>query len=309
MLNNGRDGDYHELSCAPENEGIFIGSPNLEGENNVRNAMVYPIDKLLVYDDRTRDNLQRNRIRFLVSSMLPEFMNNNIRMCEIQQTKYLDVWIPSTNEYNYLENVIISDDTRFYYWPGTHAGWRNFESDEFTIRGIQDVTFTLPPVPRRGTYEIRYAIQNGGTQRGMVQFYWGSNKEKLAAMGIPLDLRQGADNYLHTKNGNVWSDIGGEPDKTGDDDYNSEIDKRLRNNGFMKGCRQYSAGSAGANPMRNSDICTRRILLREMMDPDVTYYIRFKTVMDDDTRFFYMDYLEYCAKEVFDNPETPEDIW
>ena len=155
VLNNGRNGDYHELSCAPENEGILIGSPNLEGENNVRNAMVYPIDKLLVYDDPTRDNLQQNRIRFLVSSMLPEFMNNNIRMCEIQQSKYLDVWIPSTNEYNYLENVFITADTRFYYWPGTHASWGNFESDEFTIRGIQDVTFTLPPVPRRGTYEIR----------------------------------------------------------------------------------------------------------------------------------------------------------
>jgi hypothetical protein len=24
---------------------------------------------------------------------------------------------------------------------------------------------------------------------------------------------------------------------------------------------------------------------------------------------FYMDYMEYCAKEVYDNPETPEDIW
>jgi len=22
-----------------------------------------------------------------------------------------------------------------------------------------------------------------------------------------------------------------------------------------------------------------------------------------------LDYFEYCAKEVFDNPETPEDIW
>ena len=45
------------------------------------------------------------------------------------------------------------------------------------------------------------------------------------------------------------------------------------------------------------------------MEPDKTYYLRFKTVLDDPTREFYVDYLEYCPKEVYDNPETPEDIW
>ena len=146
--------------------------------------------------------------------------------------------------------------------------------------------------------------------RGMVQFYWGSNKEKLAAMGIPLDLRQAGDNTLHTPNGNVTSNIGGEYPDTNDDDYNAEVDKRMRNFGFMKGCNQYCAGGPGnANMMRASNICVRRILFRQTMDPDETYYIRFKTVMDDDTRFFYMDYLEYCAKDVYDNPVTPEDIW
>ena len=145
--------------------------------------------------------------------------------------------------------------------------------------------------------------------RGMVQFYWGSNKSKLAAMGIPIDLRQSADNKLHTKNGDVPSDIGYEPD-TDDDEYNIEVDKRLRNNGFMKGCNQYCAGGPRtASMMRASNICVRRIIIRETMDPDETYYIKFKTVMDDDTRFFYMDYMEYCAKDVYDNPEKPEDIW
>ena len=307
VLNNGRNGDYHELRCEPENEGILIGTPNLEGENNVRNAMVYPIDKLLVYDDLTRDNLQQNRIRFLVSSMLPEFMNNNIRMCEIQQTKYLDVWIPSTNVYNYLENVYITADTRFYYWPGTHASWGNFESDEFTIRGIQDVTFTLPPVPRRGTYEIRYAIQNGGNKRGMVQFYWGKDLDKLAPMGIPLDLRMSG-LYLRTAHGDLPSDTGWEQD-TEDDDYNAEVDKRMRNKGFMKGAAQQCTKDNTAAKARDGEYTIRRIIVRQTMDPSETYYLRFKTVMDDPTRFLYMDYLEYVAKEVYDNPETPEDIW
>ena len=313
VLDNERRGSYHELSCDPEKEGIRIGEPYVEGENNVRNGIIYPIDKLLWYSDNTRDNLQKQRIRWSVPSMWPEFMNNDIRGNEITDEKHKNVYIPNEEEYKYLEDVDISRDTRFNYWTGRGNGWQNMQGDEMSIRGLLDCTMRLPPVPRRGTYELRYAIQCGGIMRGMVQFYWGNNKEKLAAMGIPLDLRQAGDNTLHTKNGNVTSVIGAGdsayPD-TDDDDYNAEVDKRMRNFGFMKGCNQYCAGAPGASSMmRASNICLRRILFRATMDPDETYYIRFKTVMDDDTRFFYMDYLEYCAKEVYDNPEKPEDIW
>ena len=308
-LDNGRQGTYQELSCDPDKEGIAIGQPNLEGENNIRNGIIYPIDKLLYYSDETRNNLQKQRIRWSVPSMWPEFMNNDIRCSEITDDKHKNVYIPTDEEYKYLEDVEISKETRFNYWTGRGNGWQNMQGDEMSIRGLLECTMRLPPVPRRGTYELRFAIQCGGNMRGMVQFYWGSDKSKLAAMGIPLDLRQSADNQLHTKNGNVPSDIGYERD-TDDEDYNIEVDKRLRNNGFMKGCNQYCAGGPGTSTMmRLSDICVRRIILRETMDPDVTYYIKFKTVMDDDTRFFYMDYLEYCAKDVYDNPEKPEDIW
>lgn len=312
-LDNERRGTYHELSCDPDKEGIKVGEPNLEGQNNIRNGIIYPIDELLWYSDNTRDNLQKQRIRWSVPSMWPEFMNNDIRGCVITDEKHKNVYIPNEEEYKYLQDVDISKDTRFNYWTGRGNGWANMQGDEMSIRGLLDCTMRLPPVPRRGTYELRYAIQCGGTMRGMVQFYWGNNKSKLAAMGIPLDLRQAGDNTLHTSKGNVTSDIGGGdsayPD-TNDDDYNAEVDKRMRNFGFMKGCNQYCAGAPeSATMMRGSNICLRRVLFRATMDPDETYYIRFKTVMDDDTRFFYMDYLEYCAKEVYDNPEKPEDIW
>ena len=308
-LDTDRRGTYHELSCDAKNVGIAVGEPNLEGENNIRNGIIYPIEELLWYSDNTRNNMQKQRIRWSVPSMWPEFMNNDIRCSEITDEKHKNVYIPNDGEYKYLEDVDISKDTRFNYWTGRGNGWQNMQGDEMNIRGLTDCIMRLPPVPRSGTYELRFAIQCGGSQRGMVQFYWGSNKDKLAAMGIPIDLRQSADGYLHTSGGNVPSDIGYARD-TDDDDFNAEVDKRMRNNGFMKGCQQYCAGGpGGSNMMRSSDICIRRIIIREMMDPDKTYYIRFKTVMDDDTRFFYMDYLEYCAKEVYDNPMTPEDIW
>ena len=308
-LDNDRRGTYHELSCDPEKEGIRIGEPNLEGDNDIRNGIIYPIDKLLWYSEETRNNLQKQRIRWSVPSMWPEFMNNDIRCSTLSATENQYVYIPTDEKYDYLEDVDISNDTEFYYWPGYNRGWANMQGDEMTIRGITDCIMRLPPVPKRGTYELRFAIQSGGERRGMVQFYWGENKNKLAAMGIPMDLRQAGDNTLHVPGADPVSDIGYEED-TDDDDYNAEVDKRLRNNGFMKGCNQYCAGNpASSTMMRGNTNCIRRIVLRETMDPDKIYYVRFKTVLEDKTRFFYMDYLEYCAKEVYDNPETPEDIW
>ena len=308
-LRNGRRDDYHEESCEADKEGFFIGEPKLDGDNDIPNGIIYPIDKLLWYSDDTRENLQKQRIRWSVPSMWPEFMNNDLRCSEITDEKHSSVYIPYDQEYKYLDDVEISNETRFNYWSGRGKGWANMQGDEMSIRGLLECTMRLPPVPRRGTYELRYGIQCGGPMRGMVQFYWGSNKDKLAAMGIPLDLRQGADNVLHTASGDVPSDMGFERD-TDDDEYNVEVDKRLRNNGFMKGCNQYCAGSPGnSTMMRGSTACIRRIIIRETMDPDETYYIKFKTVMKDPTRFFYMDYLEYCAKEVYDNPVEAEDIW
>ena len=308
-LRNGRHEDYQEASCDPDKEGLRIGAPNLEGENNVRNGMLYPLDKLLVYDEATRGNLQKNRIRWCVSSMFPEFINNDIKLCEIQTHERLWVYIP--NQYPYLDDCDISQDTRFYYWPATNQSWDNYQADEFTIRGMQDITLRLPPVPKRGTYELRVTVQPGGGSgdtRGIVQFYWGNDVSRLAPLGIPIDLRTGGLN-LRTKLGWFPSDTGWEQD-TEDDEYNAEVDKRMRNKGWMKGAFiQCMTNNTTTYSARTNEMCLRRVLVRQTMDPDETYYIRFKTVVDDPQTYLYMDYFEYVAKEVFDNPETPEDIW
>lgn len=310
-LDNTRNGDYHEKSCSPQNLGILIGEPNLQGENNVRNGIIYPIEELLWYSDNTRTQMMRSRIRWNVTAMWPEFMNNDIRISKLTDEQHKNVYIPTDAElgYQYLNDVIIEKDTKFFYWTGRGNGWANMQGDEMSIRGLYEVTMKLPPVPIRGTYELRFGQQCGGNMRGMAQFYWGKDVDRLAAMGIPLDLRQGA-HYLQTKSGNVPSDIGYQADSEKDNDFNASVDKQMRNNDFMKGCQQYVAGSPGTTTtMRASEICLRRIMFRQTMDPNETYYVKFKTVMDDPTRFFYMDYLEYCAKEVYDNPGEPEDIW
>ena len=43
--------------------------------------------------------------------------------------------------------------------------------------------------------------------------------------------------------------------------------------------------------------------------PDKTYYLRFKSVLDSDRKELYLDYIEFCPKEIYDNPAEPEDVW
>jgi hypothetical protein len=61
--------------------------------------------------------------------------------------------------------------------------------------------------------------------------------------------------------------------------------------------------------LRHRSATLRRIILREEMKADQVYYIQFKSVLEDKETEFFFDYIEFCPKEVYDNPQTPEDIW
>ena len=305
ILDNGRQGTYHELSCDPDKVGIPINAISTD----ILNANICLIDQLLTFDQATADNMGKIRLRMDVASIFPEMATNDIRLSEITDVRHKNVYLPC-DVYPYLEDLTVSRDTRFLYWTGRGNGWSNMQGDEFSVRGLYDFTLRLPPVPTTNTYELRMAVCTGGNMRGIVQPYFGTDPDNLRPLGMPIDFRQGGDNMLHTSKGNTPSNIGYVADTMNDDEYNQMTDNELRENGYMKGCNQYCAGAPGSsNMMRNSIICLRLILGRQTMDPNQTYYLRFKSVMDDSTRQFYMDYIEFCPKEVYDNPEEPEDIW
>ncbi len=313
ILDNERRGTYKEVSCDPDKAGFIIHTSEAE---NLVNGYIYPIERAnaavpaaLAYCEDTRDNLHRNRIRFDVTTLFPELWNNNIKMTyNSNPDASKGHWGFNPDPVSkYLENVSIMEGTNFAYLSGRAAdgkslGWENLQGDEINVSGSYEMTFKLPPVPRKGTYEIRYGVQSQGDMRGMCQVYFGSDTEHLAAMGIPLELRLGDTTHpLH-----VW-----EKD-TDDDEYNAEVDKKMRNYGFMKGPKGYYASIKGSNSdktARDDNSTTRRIIVRQDMDPNKTYYLKFKSVLNDIAKEFYMDYLEYCAKEVYDNPARPEDIW
>ena len=60
---------------------------------------------------------------------------------------------------------------------------------------------------------------------------------------------------------------------------------------------------------RDKENCSRHIIVRQTLDPGKTYYVRFKSVLDLERPELYLDYFEYCPKEIYDSPENPEDIW
>ena len=296
-LEKGRTEIMRELSCDPENTGCYVDrSPERAVLNDIINCCIYPIDAPLSYNDAVRDNLARQRLRFDGMSLFPEAMSNDIRLKMSTDEKNQDVHIPPTRTYNYFENMQMNDQTIFIYLNAYGYNYCNLHSDEMKAKGRFDLTFKLPPVPRRTTYELRYDVLPTG-DRGIQQFYFGDDPNKMAAAGIPVDLTRGISSM----------NVGWEADGS-DEDYNIEVDKRLRNNGVMKGAKSITADGS-SNIERNNTSNLRYIIIRQTLDPDKTYYLRIKSVLDSEQKEFYMDYMEYCPKDVYDNPETPEDIW
>ncbi len=301
-LDNSRTGTYQELSCDDDKCGFYVDTG---GAINVVNGYIYPISAVnanagpatLAYNQDTRDNFQKHRWRYDVASLFPEFMNNDIRANRIGTARDMCVGIPINADYKYLDNTYIEDGTNFYYYLGLGKALLNYQGDGFYINGRYEVTFPMPPVPAKGTYEVRFLVSNTSSYRGMCQVYFGTDTENLYAMGIPLDLRL-----------EPTSDFVGWVEDTGDEDTDAETDKKMRNNDFMKAPEHYT-GIGYSEPARAQDQLARRIIVRQDMEPDRQYYLKFKNVLDSETLDLKFDYFEVCPKEVYDNPNTPEDIW
>ena len=265
-LRNGRRENYHEKECLPQNVGIRIETGEEAGIVKLINGIIYPIDEPIAYTDNVRDNLAKTRIRYDAFEMQPEAMNNDMRVMSYFKRFYFS----SDPDKQYFDNLTVNTkETNFMLLNGRDQGWPNYQADEVLAEGLYDITITLPPVSRYGVYEIRMGVSTVSGTRGICQIYWGSQKDRLKPQGIPVNMQLGGQDAL----------LGWEQD-TEDDDYNAEVDKKMRNNGFMKGPEYIVANAGGSETNRRSATSTRRIIVREAMSPDLTYYLRFKTVQD-----------------------------
>ncbi|MBO7068173.1 MAG: fasciclin domain-containing protein [Bacteroidaceae bacterium] len=311
VLDNSLSGTGHELSCDREKTGVFIDRESENAVlNDIINACIYPITSPLAYTDAVRDELAKERIRFDLFAMFPEAITNNIRRADSREGKFQHVYIPQDRDYKYFENMsILNEDTHFIHYNGYQIDWPNYCQDEDKAFGHYDIMFTLPPVPKRGTYELRYKVL-ATTARGIVQVYFGSNPNNLPAAGIPINMGIGiARTYLGASVAesdlSSWHGLDDASFKD-DEDAIIEIDHKLRNHGLMKaGKHEYGEGKTARDDARQ----TRHILVRQTLDPRDTYYIRFKSVLESTKKELYFDYFEWCPKEIYDNPSKPEDVW
>ena len=303
ITDNGRHGTGEEIGCDPDKQGSRIDTESsMAVLNDMTNCNIYPISAPISYNDEVRNNLQKHRIRFDGMSLFPEAMNNDLRLKKASEERYKHVYIPNTvRHYNYFENMQQNRDMNFVYYNAWNDDWCNLNRDEMKAVGRFEVMFKLPPVPRRGTYEVRYKVL-ANSKRGVAQIYFGSDPDKLPVTGIPMDLTMDCRNALDARK------VGWVEDSPDDDDFNAEIDKQMRNNGYMKGPKSINSND-GTERDWNDRENIRHIFVRQTLDPNETYYIKLKSVLDEERKEFYMDFIEYCAKEIYDNPEHPEDIW
>ncbi len=272
--------------------GVKVFSDNGSYNFNALNGFYYPIDDILVYDDDVPNVVLNERLRFDFSSILPELMTNGYRRISENST----VVFPR----GYFENMTYTDESTYRYLPGYGAGWPNFQGDEHNVIGMYDLTVKLPPVPLEGTYELRWAIPIYPT-RGMAQFYFGTDKDNLTAIGLPVDLRLYADNPT----------IGWEADVE-DKTLNREKDRAMRNHGYMMPPKHDGPTTGGVVSLSLRDQTQyqriRKIVYTGTFKPDQTYYVRCKSVLSNTSTQFVMDWLELVPKNVY-NGTNPEDIW
>ena len=311
--------DYHESGEFPqlkgasttpdENEGIRVLTNSETGTDasNIVNAVVYPLDQLLVCTENVCNQMGSQRIRIDAGCTMPELMTNDVRAGR----QYYSFGATNVRaipaSYPYIENIEIKEGTLFYYLQGYLSGYHNLQGDEYNIIGRYDFTMKLPPVPREGQYEIRFGVATGSYVRSMAQVYFGTDRNSMSVTGIPMDLRLGG-LEMRQPSGATPSNVGWEAD-TDDEEYNDRVTKTMRTKGFMKAPNSWTNQLGSSNSVRTFHYMSRRIIVSAHLQPHQNYYIRFKSVLEEETKEFYMDYFEYVPKEVYDNPEEAEDIW
>lgn len=295
---------YQEESVDIEGALINTSTESATTMSSALNGYIYPIDRILIYNQDVAEKVLRERLRFDWASLLPELINLGYRrpMTSYSNNKTM-IFFPTEFK---LKNIQRSQFTVFTYLSGVNAtNWSDYQGDEVFVVGNYDLTLTLPPVPYDGTYEIRYAV-SGNPERGMCQVYFGEEGTTLAPVDVPMDLRM-----QYAQPGGVGGladlNVGWEVESE-DQSYNEEVAKNLRNSGWVRGPRYYTTPTSGGMAYNNT-ACNRKILTQQYMETGKTYCLRFKSALDNTQTEFFCDYIEIVPSEVYAHPTIPEDEW
>lgn len=327
VLHNGRGrfapameniNDYHESGTfkpirgmalsEDENEGVRVTQRGTDVASTYSvNGIIYPITQLLVFTENVRTQLKFQRMRFDVTSILPEMANNDMRRPMQNFTFGHPRNRGFSPDYPYFENLQLEAGTRFYYLSGLNCGWHDYQGDEFLASGNYDFVLKLPPVPAQGHYELRFGGQSNSYSRGLAQVFVGTDPAALFYANT-VDMRVGGTTTNYYGGSRVANGVGWEAD-TGIPTYDRFIDLRLHEKGLMKGANSYSNTPGSTSSLRQSEWVMRRVIWEGDVSPEKPIYLRIRNALEDLNLQFFLDYIEWCSKDVYANPEEPEDIW
>ena len=307
-------------------EGVRIAQNaseyNLPGSltNICVNGGYHYINKLLVYDDFTRNTALQCRMRIMCCTLSPDFINSRGRGRLNGETNIKNIdKMSMAYKMGYCTNFLWVEDQTKFFVRYRDASFGTYNGDELTIRGSYDLAFKLPPVPADGTYEIRVwnnsLASSGRGDRGIVQFYLHQYNPvedantywrnwKWDPQGIPVDLRLGGSD----------SRIGMVPDN--DDRYSGMSatqveeaiklnDRAMRIRGFLKAPDSYTSGSStdySGDPIRVDENCYRKIMSNEYLKADNDYWVRMRQVYEEDGVFPF-SFIEIVPKSVYEGAE------
>ncbi|MBR5936344.1 MAG: hypothetical protein IKZ89_09365 [Bacteroidaceae bacterium] len=287
-----------------EAEGILIS----KDYNSCINGGYYYIEKPLLYDSQTRNNILNTRMRIMACTLSPDFINSGARGRLNGDpanggNQYLNRMVYSFRP-GFCKNIEWNDGPINFFVRYRDASFGTYYGDELSIIGPFDIIFRLPAVPSDGLYEIRIwnnsMAWSSWNPRGTVLFYTRNEDGDFVPCGTPVDCHLSLEDPL----------IGG----VRDDNYGYDVsesqkqdsiyanDKLLHKRGYLKAPDSYGTSS----PLRDDMGCYRKIISEQYMKSDKDYYLRLRQVGMDEAVFAF-NFIEIVPYSVYSGENGPED--
>lgn len=302
-------------------QGILVGNSQVYSRQ-ASNGYIHPISGLLTYHQAVPNNVLNERLRFEFMSLFDESMTNRYRGSSAEdmtslfgvsgRTYYGNIRVPE----GYFENLVIynGESSRVYYLPKNEGKvrpntgvdcWNDYQGDELYCQGAYDFAIKLPPVPKNGTYELRFGYVNNNA-RTTVQFYLGNSSDRstMTPCDIPLD-----------QNVQATSATVGWTNPNTDGDNGAAVDRAMHNRGWMRGPNYFNnhincEGSPARFMGTGGQQHLRRIVTKQFFEQGKDYWFRCKTAMPENTSAqFELDYIELVPVNVYNNSYLTEDVF
>lgn len=298
--------------------GILVGNSKINSRQ-ASNGYIHPISSMLIYKENVPNEVLNERLRFDFMALLDESMTNRFRSYTGADLKSFfgrtdgNITCVRFPE-GYFENMVIynGEASRVNYLTKDHANgyhgydcWNDYQGDELYCKGAYDFAIKLPPVPKDGTYELRFGYVNNH-KRTIVQFYLGhsSDRSTMTPCDIPLD-----------QNVDLKSTTVGWTDPNTDGDNGAAVDKAMHNRGWMRGPNYFSnkkhgEGSTARFKYDDGQHHIRRVVTKQYFKQGEENWFRCKTAMPENTEAeFQLDYIELVPATVYNHSSLTEDVF